>query len=111
AGFRRARSRLLVAADGSTPGAYANRGRDLPDSRGGEDEPSVYPEGLYCAPQRGDEAGMMQWIWVVAFTWAALLYFAPELFQLYRRWSLARKRARTLKKWQASARQVNQEST
>src|SRR5262245_27931120 len=78
---------------------------------GGEDEHSVYREGLCCAPQRGDEAGMMQWIWIIAFTWAALLYFAPELFQLYRRSSLARKRARTLKKWQASARQVNQEST
>src|SRR5262245_39458132 len=71
---------------------------------GGEDEHSVNREGLCCAPQRGDEAGMMQWIWIVAFTWAALLYFAPELFQLYRRWSLARKRARTLKKWHASAR-------
>jgi hypothetical protein len=53
---------------------------------------------------------MMQWIWIVAFTWAALLYFAPELIQLYRRWSLARKRARTLKKWHASARQVDQKS-
>jgi len=102
--FRRARSQLPVAADGGTPGAYANRGRDLLDSRGGEDEHSVNREGLCCAPQRGDEAGMMQWIWIVAFTWAALLYFAPELFQLYRRWSLARKRARTLKKWHASAR-------
>jgi hypothetical protein len=65
---------------------------------GAEDEHSVYRERLCCAPQRGDEAGMMQWIWIVAFTWAALLYFAPELFQLYRRWSLARKRARALKK-------------
>src|SRR5262245_56018286 len=99
------------AADGRKAGGCANRGRDLPDSRGGEDEHSVYREGLCCAPQRGDEAGMMQWIWIVAFTWAALLYFAPELFQLYRRWSLARKRARTLKKWHTSARQVDQEAT
>jgi hypothetical protein len=54
---------------------------------------------------------MMQWIWILAFTWAALLYFAPELFQLYGHWSLARKRARTLKKRHASVRQVDQKST